>query len=1403
MPQRLDQYLAANAEKTTSTQVMRLGDFLSMGREDIPPTAAPELFFKYSPEEERKIKEKGRIGYFEQAVRQDITEMIPFNPEGAIKAIDLLDAVNRLKTDDYKTESRLEMFTRGARGLAGHPIGGVIAAVKKPRNAEERKQDDIDLVNAFLMKAEEERIRGYTIGGRITQGVAGLPGYMIEFLVTGGLATIGKKGVKKAVEKSIRTIAKSKAKTFATRLAGGTAAAVMRTAGMPHRVVENYAERQVNSNLVLTAEGYNIIDQGQESPLTSLFKSFGTVTIENFSEQAGLYFNKYIQRFMPKGIVSGFRKMWERLRPNEAVEKLFTKAGWNGLITEIGEERLGDFLRALFGVETFGAENPESVMDRVVSGIPNMEEMLVEIGVLAFPGAAKPMAQLLIRENKKLDPAKERVDAVKMERELTDEQIDKILTEKKTEPAKEVVTPPTVKETLAQTAKRKIETYEARLERELGEITERKEQRKFLKEELGDRKEERQKYLHKVAPYKGDFLAEELAALPAHYKSKDGLPLDVLAAEAGFESDMDFRDYLINLDNAVKNLEGEVAAIQKEEVTVSKEKYIKTQLTNIERGMKKGKRIAVKEARGVAKQLSELIRTAPLAKASKAKFMTYFTKIQTEKQLEKKMSEVIQKMADAYNAYDQAVKTKRYVRDIGKLPTKNLPLEYKDILEELKKGYDLKKRTKKTLLRRGKAKEFFARAIEDGVDLSDRQKEILEEAEKVSLGEMSFEELEELHDTMMKIYAQGRLKGKLLKVQEKRDLDRYIERVTSFLGFEGAMQDEAIRVLQDANASLIGKSKEAVNRYISEHLRPELMYELAGMEDLFTALATAQNTRQSNINREIDRFKEMHDKINIGKALHKRYNLGRYKGFTLDYAMFVYANSQNVNNREHLIGSGMTDADIDMFEAWISKEHPEAKKAVDKMLTYYDTTQYGALDKVFSLLEGTHLKKEDNYFPIQRLSNYRSKKEEIEKGILERAYTRKAAPKKSFTKHRVNSSAAFREMSYFGNVYRNMADVQHYIAFAEVIRDVRRVIQSENIQQAVRERFGDAWVQGFEKHLKDVAYGGEMIERDMINRLAGKIRTNYVLAVLGFNLNTVIKQPVSFLQGAQYMGKRWAVRGAAEFVVKGKKLMSWVDSKSELMKNRMFNQEREFKLLIKNQSIAAKFGQAKISDNARRWAMMMIQTADKITTTMVWTGAYRKAIKSNLSEKEAVDYADKVIRRTQPMGGTLYLPTIFRGSEIQKLYTMFKNQTNQNFNLILESGYKLKKGQSKFSKFAMEQFMYAVLPGLVIGLMTRKGLPEDEEDLFWDIANGYLGSMFILGNIINSSSSGYWGGITPIQSAMQELQWMMTGKKLSTKMRHGLTLLGMISGVPYKGIERILTGRPFGGRQKEATRLGP
>jgi len=244
------------------------------------------------------------------------------------------------------------------------------------------KQMDAGGIEGYITAMAEREERGYSIPGRIGQGVSVLPAWMFEFAITGGLYRSGSAPVKKLLKKHI------KSKLLARTGGWLTGSAVRTTAGMPQRVFANTMRRSLDND-----EGW----------ATAIAKGWGETFIEAASEEAGQTITKggmAIIKRLPFGnrLLGSLQRSWSKLSPNNTAakfaKKMLTKGGYSNLIGEIGEERLATIMHGLAGTTDIEGDP----IERVMAGLEQdfqVKNMFTEAVVLSVPGAVRfSVAQL-------------------------------------------------------------------------------------------------------------------------------------------------------------------------------------------------------------------------------------------------------------------------------------------------------------------------------------------------------------------------------------------------------------------------------------------------------------------------------------------------------------------------------------------------------------------------------------------------------------------------------------------------------------------------------------------------------------------------------------------------------------------------------------------------------------------------------------------------------------------------------------------------------------------------------------------------------------------------------------------------------------------------------------------------
>ncbi len=233
---------------------------------------------------------------------------------------------------------------------------------------------------SIIRDYELEQARGLTIPAAVAKGAAVLPGYIGEFAVGGGLMrTLGLAATLPAKAPAVVKVAKA--------VGNALTRAGLTTAIQPHRVASALVDQELRG----------------EAGMAAVAKAFGSVYIENLTELTGAGFNVVgtaIIKQLPMGakVFARIQREAARLGIDEGtfLGRVAQKGGWNGLLAEIGEERLNTILYGVFAIDDFGSGPDSTIRERVAAGLQQdlkAQNMLVETLVLLTPGGVKIVAK--------------------------------------------------------------------------------------------------------------------------------------------------------------------------------------------------------------------------------------------------------------------------------------------------------------------------------------------------------------------------------------------------------------------------------------------------------------------------------------------------------------------------------------------------------------------------------------------------------------------------------------------------------------------------------------------------------------------------------------------------------------------------------------------------------------------------------------------------------------------------------------------------------------------------------------------------------------------------------------------------------------------------------------------------
>lgn len=484
-------------------------------------------------------------------------------------------------------------------------------------------------------------------------------------------------------------------------------------------------------------------------------------------------------------------------------------------------------------------------------------------------------------------------------------------------------------------------------------------------------------------------------------------------------------------------------------------------------------------------------------------------------------------------------------------------------------------------------------------------------------------------------------------------------------------------------------------------------------------------------------------------------------------------------------GNGYSQKDIDTV---VDSMNPQELAVADHLLGWYGD-KHSQLTNTYNKATGKEL---------GRLENYSYRKTDYSRSGLENAdtdiedilglkpKTTKKGKTPSITKQRKGSQVPM-QLGALTNALSYLQIADRYTNTALVLKDVSALVNDPRIgKQLNKASRGNAqnvintWIDNVGRNQ------GHAVD-SQIGKTLNALRRNAVTAALGMNIVTAMRQPISFFMGISDDPKMLtqAVSTMYQAVRNGEvtKLYEKAASKSKLVKSR--NMEREIVEILSDTNIPTLFGgKKKLSKAAMALTVMM----DRSTVGVVWNTAYDSAIADGMSEAQAIEKADGVIERTQPMGNIEDLPHFFRGGAIEKMFTAFKNQINKNYNywandIVLAK----KRGKIDNPQLAYRVMMSYFLPATLMSLVSHGG-SASKEDYIKDMASYAITPFYWLGGIASSMVQGFDPNTNLALSWADNVKAAAEAKSLGVGLKHGVKAAGKLAGVPISQPIRTITG---------------
>lgn len=637
------------------------------------------------------------------------------------------------------------------------------------------------------------------------------------------------------------------------------------------------------------------------------------------------------------------------------------------------------------------------------------------------------------------------------------------------------------------------------------------------------------------------------------------------------------------------------------------------------------------------------------------------------------------------------------------------------------------------------------------------------------LGEMTVEELRGLHDEMRAMWhlakrsRQMEVDGNLLDIEDAADeLMTRMEAVGIPLtvpGESGAITvgEEAGIKLQFAKA-ILSRVEQWAERMDGKFGGPFLRLVFQPIKDAADRYRTDKTTYRKEFTKLVEAVAPSL-KPGIIDAPELGYKFGQGKdGGTAELLHAILHTGNESNKRKLLLGRGWATEnedgamDTSRWDAFMQRMHDTG--VVTK--AHYDFAQgvWDLLERMKPLAQETHRKVFGRYFaevtantldtpfgpyrggyvPAQTDSRLvkDAKLRELAEGENESlAYAFPSSPS-GFTKARVEYNKPL--LLDLRALAQHMDKVLLFSHMQGAVTDVRRLLTNkrvsyalDRIQPGAYEGMLTPWLNRSAKQIVETPVMGDR----GISRFLSAARSRAGMALMFANLSNTVQQITGFSTAAVKVKPGLMVKALASFTASPKAMRESVVNASEFMRNRMQNEVAALNNVVEEILI-----EPNLLERGQAWtqkhAYFMQSAVDNTMAPIIWTAAYNQATEQKMDHKEAVRFADGVVRQTQ---GTTLPEDVSRfetGPAYARLFTQFVSYFNMMANTNatamkqIADDMGLRKGAGKL--------VYVALAGLLAPIWVAeaiaqafKGGPDDEDRDGW--LDDWLMAVFGVGTL--------------------------------------------------------------------------
>lgn len=440
---------------------------------------------------------------------------------------------------------------------------------------------------------------------------------------------------------------------------------------------------------------------------------------------------------------------------------------------------------------------------------------------------------------------------------------------------------------------------------------------------------------------------------------------------------------------------------------------------------------------------------------------------------------------------------------------------------------------------------------------------------------------------------------------------------------------------------------------------------------------------------------------------------GRDLVLTRDQAMNIYNITQDPSLEPTLKEMKKNPGEKAMIEQAVAmvKSDGRLKEYADWVRNDFYPEYYKRVNQEYRKQYDYDLPFNPNYTPIRRL-----KGSEPNIDVLSPQFNIASTLNGSLKERVDNKNSIDLSGGIEGNMVRYADQMEHFINFTDVIKDLSQVFSNQDVKNAIEYEVGKPMNNIIEKFIQDLTNKPE--SNSKAARVLQGLRKNYTTAVLGLNPTVFLKQLTSAPAYAVATGVDVSsyLKNSAKLYTtrKGRKALKEIRN-SDFIQDRKENLgfDRDTALSLEKDLDQLMSGTSSLKNRL----MFMTKEGDirAIITggTPYYMSMKDKYMKQGMSESKASEKAlldfENTTKSTQQSSSVTELSDLQRSGEMMKLFTMFKTSPAQYFRKTSSSYRNLMRGRGTAQDVKNIAMFQVILPSLFTA--ASKAFTFEDDDL--------------------------------------------------------------------------------------------